>query len=83
MSKFIEINKVNSFGERGKALLRTDFIVGIKEKHVEPTRLYDRDGNVVSETPSPKDYTVYLQYGDTFHIDEDEYNRLLVELTKE
>lgn len=82
MAQFIEITNINSFRETKKAFLRISEIVGIKEKHVEPVRLYDADGNVVSETPSPKDFTIYLIHGDVFHIDETEYNRLVVELNK-
>ncbi len=80
MKTYVEIEKINSYGEKGKALVRTVDIVGIKEKHVEPTKLFDGNGNVVSETPSPKDFQVLVvnQYGSkiTYHIDQAEYDRL-------
>ena len=78
---FIEITKINSQGEKGKALLKTEDIVGIKENHVEPTRTYDENGNVVSETPKPRDFTLKLTTIE-YHIDETEYQRLVSLLTK-
>lgn len=90
MSKttFVEITKINSYGETGKALVRVDDIVGIKQKHVEGTKLYDAEGNVVSETPSTtKDFQILVvsQHGngETFHVDETEYQRLVALLTQE
>ena len=84
---FIEINKINSYGEKGKAFIRVNDIVGIKEKHVESTKLYDENGNVVSETPATtKDFQILVvsEHGnsETFHIDENEYQRLVAELSK-
>lgn len=84
---FIEITKTNSYGEQGKALIRLSDIIGIKEMHVEPTRTYDIDGNVVSETPKPKDFRIFVGGGwysrEQFHVSESEYNRIVKELTEE
>jgi len=80
---FIEITKVNSYNEQGKALIKTEDIVGIKQNHVEGQKLYDDQGNLVSETPATtKDFTLLMVNGKTFHIDENEYTRLVQELTK-
>lgn len=79
---FVEIEKINSHQEKGKALIKLEDIVGIKENHVESDKLYDQDGNVVSETPKAKDFTLLLTNGTTFHIDETQYNKLVGELTK-
>lgn len=79
---FREIEKINSYGEKGKALIKVEDIVGIKENHVEPTRLYDDNGNLVSETPNPRDFTLKLADGMTYHIDETQYNALVSDLTK-
>lgn len=82
---FIEITKINSHQESGKALIRTEDIIGIKENHVEPTKLYDDQGNLVSETPSTtKDFTLLVASDiarETYHIDETEYNRIVKLLT--
>lgn len=85
---FVEIEKINSYGETGKALVRTADIVGIKQKHVEGTKLYDSEGNLVSETPATeKDFQVLVanECGarETYHIKESEYTRLVALLTTE
>ena len=83
MKKFIEIEKINSHQEKGKALIKLADVEGIKENHVEPTKLYDENGNVISETPNPRDFTLKLTNGMTYHIDETQYNSLLTILTQE
>lgn len=87
MANFIEINKINSKGEKGVALVLKEDIVGIKANQVENDVSYDENGNVKSETPKPLTYTLKLvgqnnSYSKSFHIDQVEYDRLKVELTK-
>ena len=82
MARFTEIERVNSYGEKGKALVDLDNLVGMKEIHVEPVKLYDEDGNLVSETPKPKEFTIHFTVGETFHIYEEEYQRIVNLLTK-
>lgn len=83
---FIEITKINSHQEQGKALIRTEDIIGIKQVHVDGTKLYDDQGNVVQETPATtKDYVLLVASDiarETYHIDETEYTRLVGLLTK-
>ena len=87
MAKFVEITNTNSYGETGKALVRTTDIIGIKQKHVEGTKLYDSEGNVVQETPATeKDFQVLVasEFGrETYHVSETEYARLVALLTTE
>lgn len=77
---FIEINKVNSYGEKGVAFVKTEDIMGIKEYHVESEKLYDENGNVVSENARPRDFGVLVvtERGnqEVFHVDEVEYQRI-------
>ena len=77
---FIEINKINSYGEKGVALVKTEDIMGIKEYHVESEKLYDENGNVVSENPRPRDFGILVvtERGnqEVFHVDETEYQRV-------
>lgn len=85
---FLEIEKINSYGETGKALVRVADIVGIKQKHVEGTKLYDSEGNLVSETPATeKDFQILVanECGarETYHVNETEYTRLVKVLTAE
>lgn len=88
MKTFIEINTINQFGEKGVALIRSNDIIGIKELHVESTKLYNENGDLVSETPATdKDFQVLVvsERGNSekFHVGEDEYQRLVKELTNE
>lgn len=77
---FLELNKINSYGEKGVALVKVEDIMGIKEYHVESEKLYDEDGNLVSEKPKPKDFGVLVvtERGnqEVFHVDETEYQRI-------
>lgn len=86
MKTFVEIEKINSYGEKGKALIILEDIVGINEKHVESTKLYDEDGNIVSETQGEKQYGVLVanECGskEVFYVDETEYTRIKDLLTK-
>lgn len=77
---FIEITKINSYGEKGVALIRVEDIQGIKEHHVESEKLYDENGNVVQETPKGRDFGILVvtERGnqEVFHVDETEYQRV-------
>ena len=84
---FVKINRKNSFGEDKEFLLNTDDISFIKEKHQEPTRLYDENGNLaVEEQPTEKVYELVLVLKNGHHIaliiNETTYNELVSELVK-
>lgn len=83
---FVEITKTDSYGEEGKALIRVEDIIGIKELHNETKKLYDEDGNVVSEEPTPKTYQVLVvsdrNTKETFFVGETQYQTLVDLLTK-
>ena len=68
-----------------KALVRTDDIVGIKELPLETEKLYDEEGNVVSETPKDKAFQVFVKNNGSalkLMVNETEYQKLVAELTK-
>lgn len=77
---FIEINKTNSYGDKGVAFIRIADIMGIKEQHVESVKLYNENGDLVSETPGEKLFGVLVatERGskETFYVDQAEYERL-------
>lgn len=84
---FIEItHSLNREREMGKALVRVDDIVSIKEEESKTTKLYDDRGNVVEEKPLAKLFQVQLvnEKGGrtTLYIEEDEYTRLVALLSK-
>jgi len=68
-------------------LLNTEDVAFIGEKYQAPTRLYDEDGNLVSETaPTEKIYEVVLILKNNYHkvvvVDQTTYDELVKELTK-
>lgn len=79
---FVKISKINTRNEVGEALINTDTIVGMCQQPNHYTRLYDEEGNLVSETQDTPKYAILTNCGQTYVVDENEYNRLVVELTK-
>lgn len=79
---FIEITKINKRNEEGKALIKADTIVGLCQQPNHFTRLYDENGNLVSETQDTPRYAVLTNCGQTYVVSESEYARLVVILTK-
>ena len=80
--KFIEIEKINTRQEKGKALVGIETIVGMCQQHNHTTRLYDEEGNLVSETQDAPRYAVLTNCGQTYVVEETEYERIKAELTK-
>lgn len=83
---FVEITQINSYGEEGKSLIRVEDIIGIKELHTETKKLYDEDGNVVSEEQTPRMFQVLVvserNTKETFVVGETQYQTLVDLLTK-
>lgn len=79
---FIEINKINTRNEEGKALVNTDNIVGMCQQPNHYTRLYDEEHELVSETQDTPRYAVLTNCGQTYIVSEAEYQRLAKLLTK-
>lgn len=79
---FIEITKINTRQETGKALINTDNIVGICQQPKHFTRLYDEHQELVSETEDAPRFAVLTNCGQTYVVEESEYNRLKDLLTK-
>lgn len=79
---FVEINKINTRNEEGKALVKVENIVGLCQQANHFTRLYDDEGNLVSETQDTPRYAVLTNCGQTYIVSESEYTRLVALLTK-
>lgn len=82
-----EIKILGRDNQEKVALVNTDTIVGVTELDTEPTRLYDEDGNMVSEEPSPRKFVIAVSndgrtYNLPFVIGEDSYNELKALLVK-
>lgn len=84
---FKEIKIVGRDNKELVAFIKTDTIVGMTEIKTEPTKLYDEDGNLVSEEPSPRLFVIAVSndgrtYNLPFAVGEDTYNELKDLLTK-
>lgn len=79
---FVEITKINKRNEEGKALIKVDTIVGLCQQPNHTTRLYNEDGDLVSETQDTPRFAVLTNCGQTYVVSEAEYTRLVAELTK-
>ena len=71
--------KINAQREKGLGYINLDEnpIVAITEKHVEPTRLYDIEGNVVSETQNEREFVVITKCGQSFRMTKTELDKLI------
>ena len=78
---FIEITKINTRNEEGKALINTDNIVGMCQQPNHFTRLYNEDQELVSETQDTPRFAVLTNCGQTYVVSESEYTRLVGILT--
>lgn len=79
---FIEIEKINARQEKGKALVKVDTIVGMCQQPKHFNRLYNENKELVSETEDSPRYAVLTNCGQTYVVEQAEYDRLKAELTK-
>ena len=73
---FVEIKKINTRQEEGKALINTDNIVAMTQQPKHTSRLYNEDHDLVSETEDTPRYAVLTNCGQTYIVEESEYERL-------
>ena len=83
---FTEISRINESGEKVVSLINTDDVAYIHELHLEPIRLYNEDGDLVSETkPTERKFSLILVLSNQHHvaytIDETQYDTLKKTLT--
>ena len=79
---FIKINRINSYGETKECLINTDMVIGVTEKHTEPTNLYDDGGNLVETRETPKVFEIVSKGGVHTRVDQTNYDLLTSLLLK-
>lgn len=79
---FVEIKKINTRGEEGIALIKTEDVVAIVQQPKHVTRLFDENDNLVSETEDAPRFAVLTNTNQTYIVSEDEYKSLKDLLTK-
>ena len=72
----LKITKINTRNEEGIALLRKEDIVAVVQQPTHFTKLYDANGNLVSETQDSPRFAIITNVGQTYIVNETEYQRL-------
>jgi hypothetical protein len=79
----LKINRFNCNRELVESVIDTDNIVGITERKVAPTNLYDEDGNVVETKENESVYAIFLKNGTELVTTKDTYDKLITKLNVE
>ena len=79
----LKIVRTNPLNEKKETVIETDNIVCIKDKHIEPTRLYDENGDLVEERESDKVFEIVLEHCPSVYVSEDVYTKLITKLNVE
>lgn len=79
----LKLTRKNPLNEDKETIIETNNIVCIKDKHVEPTRLYDEDDNLVETRESPKLFEIVLAHCPSVFVDETNYKKLVAKLNVE
>lgn len=77
--KLVAFEKINCHREKGMGYINLEEnpIIAISEKHVEPTRLYNENGDLVSETPNEQEFVIITKLGQVFRVTKTELDKLL------
>lgn len=79
----IKITRKNPLNEDKETVIETNNIVCIKDKHTEPIRLFNEDGDLVEEKESPKVFEIVLAHSPSVFVDETTYTKLVKKLNVE
>ena len=79
----LKINRFNCNRELVESVIDVNNIVGITERKVAPTNLYDEDGNVVETKENESVYTIFLNNGAELTTNKETYDKLVVKLNVE
>ncbi|MCR4661725.1 MAG: hypothetical protein K5765_07000 [Clostridia bacterium] len=79
----LKLNRLNRKGVEAECIITVEDIVGLFEKKVEPTTLYDEDGNVAQTVENPSTYEVHFTNGRDIHVTKETYDKLVKKLSVE
>ena len=72
----LKIKAIDPNGKEVEKVIKEDLIEGISERKVAPTKLFDDQGHVVSETPNESVYDIHLSNGGTIKVSQATYDKL-------
>ena len=79
----LKITRLNRKGHPVECLIKVEDIDGTSEKELEPTVLYDEDGNVVKTEEHESIFSVHFTNGREIFLDKATYTKLLGKLKVE
>ena len=79
----LKINRFNCNGDLVESLIVVENIIGITERKVAPTRLYDEDGNVVETKENESVYAIFFANGNELTTNKETYDKLITKLNVE
>ena len=80
---FIKLARINQKGDAKENLIKLESIKQVIELTLQPTYLYDANGNVVeTKEPEIKKYKVFIDNGADIVIGQDAYDTLVEALIK-
>lgn len=78
----LKITRYNSNREEVESLINPEDITGATEIKVKPTKLFDENGKVVSETPNPSIYELRFAKGESVRVSKDTYDKIVAKYLK-
>ena len=78
----LKITRYNSNREEVESLITPEDITGATEIKVKPTKLFDENGKVVSETPNPSIYELRFAKGESVRVSKDTYDKIVANYLK-
>lgn len=79
----LKITRLNRSGKQVECVIELANVDGLTEKLVEPTRLFDEDGNLVQEQENESIFQVHFTNGREIYITKETYEKLIDKLQVE
>lgn len=79
----LKINRFNCNGELVESVIDTNNIVGITERKVAPTKLYDEYDNLVETKENESVYAIFFANGNELTTNKETYDKLITKLNVE
>lgn len=79
----LKINRFNCNGELVESVIDTNNIVGLTERKVAPTKLYDEYDNLVETKENESVYAIFFANGNELTTNKETYDKLITKLNVE
>ena len=79
----LKINRFNCNGEWVESVIDTNNIIGLTERKVAPTKLYDEYDNLVETKENESVYAIFFANGNELTTNKETYDKLITKLNVE